>query len=65
MKLSVRQWHFCQGIRCANLKESAYIGVPRECTLEVCQHPDKRAAIIEYRRVAITEYRAKVQGGAR
>ena len=49
MKLSTRQWNFCRMIRCANLKDSKYIGVPRECTLEECQYPDKRIALTENR----------------
>jgi len=49
MKLSTRRWNFCRMIRCASLKDSKYIGVPRECTLEECPYPDKRTALTENR----------------
>jgi len=62
MKLSTRQWNFCRMIRCPNLKDSKYIGVPRECTLEECPSPDKRTALVESRTKFMQAMKIKVGG---
>ena len=67
MKLSTRQWNFCRMIRCASLKDSKYIGVPRECTLEECPYPDKRTALTEnktkFMQAMKTNQAKKLKGG--
>jgi len=60
MRIPNRQWLICRRLRCANLKDNAnYAGVPRECNLEECVYPDKRAAIAASQRAVVEKRRLK------
>ena len=60
MRIPNRQWLACRRLRCANLKDNAnYAGVQRECNLEECQYPDKRAAFVGCPRAVVEKRRLK------